>query len=491
RDLAVGSHISVERAWDITRGSRSVVVAVTDDAFDLNHPDFQGKGKIVAPRDLSDRDLIPLPGNSRENHGTAVAGVAIAEETGTGVVGVAPGCALMPIRTTGFLDDESVEQIFDWAAQQGAAVISCSWGASAVRFPLSFRQSAAISRAATQGRNQKGCVIVFAAGNANRPVNGTINERGWPRNALSGRQNWLAGFAVHPDVITVSACTSLNKKAAYSNWGSSISVSGPSNNTHPSMGLEGFGHISTGPQIRTSFPGQAVFTTDRLGAGGYDNSDFAAGFGGTSSACPVVAGVAALVLSANPDLTAQEVKQILQLTADKIVDPEVDPQLGLRGGTYDANGHSQWFGYGKVNAFRAVQEAQRRLKRPTQVTQRIQGQNNTPVDIPDYNLRGATSRIRITESGLIKDIQVRVDLEHTFMGDLAISLIAPRGQVVLLQGRTLGRTTRLQKTYSLPTTPNLRPLINQSIGGRWQLRAVDHAQTNTGRINSWQLTLGI
>ncbi len=108
----------------------------------------------------------------------------------------------MPIRTTGYLDDESIEQVFDWAMTKGASVISCSWGASAVYFPLSLRQRAAITRAATEGRNGKGCVIVFAAGNANRPTSGTVNESGWPNNLLQGPVKWLSGFAVHPDVIS-------------------------------------------------------------------------------------------------------------------------------------------------------------------------------------------------------------------------------------------------------------------------------------------------
>ena len=168
--LANGSHISVEKAWDMTRGVRSVTVAVVDDSFDLNHPDFMGTGKIVAPLDLKDNDFLPLPTQEQPSHGTACAGIAIASENGTGIAGVAPGCAFMPIRTSGFLDDESIEKIFDWAVEKGASIISCSWGATAVYFPLSLRQRAAITRAATKGRNGKGCVILFAAGNANRAV---------------------------------------------------------------------------------------------------------------------------------------------------------------------------------------------------------------------------------------------------------------------------------------------------------------------------------
>jgi subtilisin family serine protease len=159
----------------------------------------------------------------------------------------------MPLRTTGFLDDESIEQLFEWAIQNGASVISCSWGPAAVYFPLSLRQRAALTRAATIGRDRKGCVIVFAAGNANRPISGTINEQGWPNNLLKGPTQWLGGFTVHPDVITVSACTSLSKKSAYSNWGN-VTISAPSNNAPPGMWFEQTGYISTAPEVRPPCP---------------------------------------------------------------------------------------------------------------------------------------------------------------------------------------------------------------------------------------------
>ena len=356
-NLGAGSHIFAEQAWDITRGNRSVIIAIADDSIDINHPDFKGSGKIVSPLDLKDNDFSPMPVEDTDNHGTSCAGVATAEENGIGIVGVAPGCALMPIRTTGYLDDDSIEQIFDWVIQKGASVVSCSWGPSAVYFPLSLRQSAALTKAATQGRNGKGCVIVFAAGNANRPVNGTINEKGWPKNIISGQTKWLGGFTVHPDVITVSASTSLGKKAAYSNWGSGISVCAPSNNAPPGMWLQETGFVTTPPEVTSYLAGLGVFTTDRVGASGYDPGNYTAYFGGTSSATPVVAGVAALVLSANPNLTAKEVRTILEQTADKIVDTDPDPQFGTQMGTYNSSGRSDWFGYGKVNAFKAVQAA--------------------------------------------------------------------------------------------------------------------------------------
>ncbi|HAX90478.1 MAG TPA: peptidase S8 [Cyanobacteria bacterium UBA11370] len=489
--LAAGSHIDAEKAWDITKGNRSVVVAIADDAIDLNHPDFQGTGKIVAPRDFKDKDFLPLPGSSDESHGTACAGVAVAEETGKGIVGVAPGCALMPIRTSGFLDDSSIEEIFDWAIQNNASVISCSWGAAAVYFPLSLRQRAVLTRAATEGRRGKGCVIVFAAGNANRPISGTVFERNWANNLLRGPTNWLSGFTIHPDVITVSACTSLSKKSVYSNWGINVSVCAPSNNAPPGMWFEQSGYISTAPEVNVATEGLGIFTADLLGAAGYETGDFTSGFGGTSSACPVVAGVAALILSANPDLTAQEVKRILQDTADKIVDRDADPQLGMRLGTYDTNGHSQWFGYGKVNAFKAVKAAQQQRVQAAQVSQVLKKRNDMSLAIPDDNPNGITSVIRIAESASVQDIQVVVTIEHEFLGDIEVSLKSPNGQTVLLQNRTLGVKTQLQQTYSVETTPALKQLLNQSATGVWQLSVVDYAPQDIGTLKSWELIVGV
>ncbi|MEL6490527.1 MAG: S8 family serine peptidase [Cyanobacteria bacterium J06621_3] len=486
--LVSGSHVFAEKAWDITRGSRSVTLAITDDGFDLNHPDLQGAGKIVAPRDLKNKDGLPTPVNF-ENHGTPVAGVALAEETGTGVVGIAPGCSLMPIQTTGYLDDASIEQLFDWAIEQGADVISCSWSPASVYFPLSRRISSAINRAATKGRNGKGCIVVFSAGNANRPVEGKVEEMGWPRNLLKGVTTWLSGFAIHPDVITVSACTSLNRKAAYSNWGRHISVTAPSNNAPPSMALSE-GTFDTGPPVQGSLPGRVVITSDRTGSEGYSLDDYT-GFGGTSSSCPLVAGVVGLMLSANPDLTARQVKQLLQRTTDKIIDKEPDPQLGQSYGTYDRNGHSLWFGHGKVNAYKAVKAAQEAMTSDRALHDTLSVRNSRAASIPDNDPRGIFSPVTISQRGTLQDIKVYIQAEHEFLSDLSFRLISPQGIKILVQGRTLGRQTRLQRTYSFVSTPALRRLLTVEVNGRWQLQVIDHAPGSVGTLKKWELILGV
>ena len=482
--LASGAHINAPAAWDITKGMRSITVAVADDSVDLDHSDFQGNGKIVAPRDFQGFDFNPSPESGADNHGTSCAGVAVAEENGSGVVGIAPDCSLMPIRTSGILDDNSIEDIFDWAVENGAAVISNSWGPGSVNFPLSIRQEQALNRAATNGRNGKGCVICFAAGNANRPVNGVINEKNWPDDALNGNVKWYNGYAAHPEVITVSACTSLNKKSAYSSWGREISVCAPSNNAHPV-----FGRSYTYPELSGSFPGRGIVTTDRVGPLGYSSSDYTSNFGGTSSACPLVAGVAALVLSANPDLTAREVREILEQTADKIEDTSTDPQLGLALGTYDQNGHSQWFGYGKVNAYKAVQEAISRLENPTENTSEIKVETTSELSIPDNDQAGIVSTLNVEENGLLKGIEVQLKITHSYIGDLLVELESPDGTRIALHNREGGSRNDLDAVFEVANASALGTLIGENIRGEWKLFVKDLAAQDKGKLEFWSLSL--
>jgi subtilisin family serine protease len=352
--LAAAS-VNAPAAWDITHGVRDVVVAVLDDGFDLTHPDFSGPGKVVHPKDYVDGDAHPFPELAYEDyHGTPTAGVALAESNGIGVVGVAHGCAFMPVRFPLAADDAFLIDLFSEVGSK-ADVISCSWGPPPVNAPLHTDLSYLLGQlAANGGPRGNGCVICFAAGNYNAPL-ADKNETGqvtWTDYGAGIHRVTFGeifnGFAAHPDVIAVAASTSLNRHAAYSNWGPEISVCAPSNNFHPLF----FGAF---------VPGQGIWTTDNeaFGVDFQPGSRYTGSFGGTSSATPLVAGVAALVRSANPDLTAAKVRALLERTADKIVDSEPDVVTGVNRGVYDAEGRCDWFGYGKVNAAAAVAEAKR------------------------------------------------------------------------------------------------------------------------------------
>lgn len=400
-ELVADADVSAPAAWDVTRGRRDVVIAVIDDGFDLSHPDFSPPSKVVHPKDYVDGDANPFPVTAHgDYHGTPCAGVALAEENGDGVVGIAPGCAFMPVRFPLSADDDFLWEIFDYVGKR-ADVISCSWGPPPVDAPLGQLLTDKFHQLATSGGpRKKGCVIVFAAGNYNAPLNDPHNTKFQWHHPVYGLVETegpiLNGEAAHPDVISVSASTSQNRKAAYSNWGKEISVCAPSNNFHP-----------LDYQVRV--PGRGIWTTDNeeFGEGFTGGSRFTGRFGGTSSATPLVAGVAALVITANPEFTAGEVKGILQETADKIEDPEPDPVLGLNKGTYDTNGHSEWFGFGRINAARAVQRASE-LREGARA-----------ISVLDM---GATAKGNLADSGAVHVFKVNVGAK------LGITLEGPEGQ---------------------------------------------------------------
>lgn len=327
--LKAGADARVVAAWERaqTLGNRDVIVGVIDDGFDLDHPDLSGPGKVVAPWDFTRNSSDPRPGEPFWNteiqdwegdwHGTACAGVAIGSAQGVGIVGAAPDCRLMPVRWGINLADAQIESWFDHVRTQGAWVVSCSWGAQARVFRLSTRASRAIARCAREGRQGLGCVVCFAAGNENRDVNHPDGTS-------------INGFAIHPDVIAVAACTSRDQRSHYSNFGEKISVCAPSS------GAGGW------PIVTADVMGTFVRNGRTIDAG-YSPGAYTSTFGGTSSSTPLVAGICALLLSIRPTLTATEVKDLLQQTARRIGPAN----------SYN-NDHSPQFGYGCVNAEAAV-----------------------------------------------------------------------------------------------------------------------------------------
>lgn len=99
--------------------------------------------------------------------------------------------------------------------------------------------------------------------------------------------------------------------------------------------------------------------------------------------------------------------------------------------------------------------------------------------------------LQIGEAAAVQDIAVTVEIDHAYLGDLEISLIAPSGEVVLLQGRTLGVQKNLRKTYTFSTTPALQLLVGLGSQGKWTLQVADAIVGDSGTLKSWQLKLGV
>ncbi len=441
--LKQGADVSAEKAWEISRGSRDITICVIDDGFDLSHPDLSGNNKIMSPRDFGQSDSIPNPVSYSDNHGTACAGVALAEENDAGVVGLAPKCSFMPIRMSTWLTDQAVVDMFQYVIDNHADVVSCSWSAGAWNFPLSLKMTGIIHKAATQGRsNGKGCVILFAAGNEDRPLKGEKD------NKVSHQ-----GFALHADVMAIAASNSLDRRSSYSNFGPQIAVCAPSSGS----------------------PGRGVVTTDRRGASGYSNTDYTHSFGGTSSATPLVAGLAGLILSLDNKLSSAQVREVIQQSAD-----EIDPENG----DYQ-DGNSQFYGAGRINAERALKlvegsDEDERLPETLLLEHLV----NKP--IPDQGQ--VVDTITFAEDVGIRQLEVKVDIKHTWRNDLRVVLIPPGSDEITLFDKTGGSEDDIVATLRSSDEPELfAGLISQSAQGVWQLRIEDTARQDVGVLKSWGL----
>lgn len=267
-------------AWDVTRGDAGVVVAVVDTGVDYTHPDLASQVDTA-----NDWDFINGDSNAMDDHGhgTHVSGIIAATmDNGVGGVGVAPQVRILPVKvldSKGSGDTFGVSAGIRYAADNGARIINLS---------LAGPSDASMRSAVAYAQGQ-GCVVVAAAGNDDSSEGASYPAR-------------------YTDVVGVGATTSGNAHASFSNYGTGVDVSAP-----------GVNILSTLPIA--------------IEPSGY------ASWNGTSMATPFVSGVAALVMSVDPGMSAGAVIQRVLSTAQDLGDP----------------GFDQVFGYGLVRADLAVE----------------------------------------------------------------------------------------------------------------------------------------
>jgi len=321
-----GADIRGPEAWEIATGDPNIIVAVIDSGVDSNHPDLFDN--LVPGYDFYENDDKPDPALDHpiNSHGTALAGLIAAQSNnGIGVAGVTWKCKIMPIRIfrvwadgkQDFLTQAEIATALRWGANNGADILSNSWLLSKNPTPICHSAILDVTKAGSIGRDGKGCVVLFAAGND------------------SGAIVWYP--PKYPEVITVGATDHNDVRCYYSSYGPELDIVAPSSRGRTDQDWvdnQGMGWI---------------WTTDIVGVPGRSSThnsdpsilDYIGSASGTSSACPIAAGVAALILSVNPDLTNLEVAKILYQSARDLGEPGWDP----------------YYGWGHVDARAAVEMA--------------------------------------------------------------------------------------------------------------------------------------
>jgi len=291
----------VDQAWDVTRGAPFVTVATIDTGVDPNHPDLQG-ALLPGTTFLTSPDPTCTPGSTVDDngHGTHVAGLIAANgNNGQGIAGVAFGVRILPIKAldcmgAGLLSD--VASSITWATDHGARIINISLGANAGQQTLQDAIRYALAH---------NVLVVAAAGNC-----GVASTRCPAINAPQYP-------GAYPETLAVAATDINDLRASFSNENSYVGIAAPGANI--------WSTVPTYPTTMSKISGRTSY----------------AALNGTSQASPFVAGVAALLLSKDPTLTAAQLTDRLKTTADCLSAPCPNPD----------------FGAGRVNALKAVAAA--------------------------------------------------------------------------------------------------------------------------------------
>ena len=278
-----------------------VKIAIIDDGLDVNHEDLVGA--ITKTFDIATNSTNVAHTNIEDFHGTAVTGIIGARVNGKGIRGIACRAKIIFLKYRDRMSDSEIVELFNKAKEFGADIINCSWGT----YDASDAEKEVIKDLAKNGRGGKGTIIVFAAGNDDKNM-------GNDESAI-------------PEVISVGSTNKYNLRAFYSNYGPNLDLLAPG-------GYE-----------------DGITTLDDMGDNGIASIDKnyilyndPNSFIGTSASAPIVTGVIALMLEKDPNLTREEVKNILEKSCDKIGDIPYE------------NGRNDYYGYGKINLTKAIQQ---------------------------------------------------------------------------------------------------------------------------------------
>lgn len=435
--------------WDSFRGS-GITIGIVDDGVQYTHPDLSLNYNANIDVDYNGADSDAAPGNLAEDtHGTACAGIAGAQgNNGVGVAGVAWEATITGLRLIA-AENTDADEGAAFSHQAGAIHIkSNSWGPPDTGYTTEAPGSLAadaLLNAVTTGRSNLGTVFIFAAGNG----------------LDVGDNSNYDGYANSPYVTAVSAVTDDGFQAWYSEPGANIAVCAPSSGGRKQQGT-----------VTTDLVGSSGYNTGSTSGELFDTA-YTNDFGGTSSACPAVAGVCALMLQANPNLGWRDVKEILIRTARR--NHRADPDWITNGAGISFN-HK--YGAGIVDAEAAVTLAQNWINLGTLTSVSVPtGTVNTA--IADAPAGGIVRTINVPTANLrVETVQLTVNITHAFRGDLEIVLTSPSGTSSVLAWPHEDGVDNFNWTFS--TVRNW----GENAAGNWTLAITDRVSGDTGMLVS-------
>ena len=435
----VGEDANVTAAWDIADGT-GVQISIIDDGFAHSHTDLSPGYQSADSYDYCSNDGDPTP-SSNHGHGTSAAGVAGGRGNNTyGIAGVAYNSDMSGTRliACGFSDSTAANALS--LNDQANDIYSNSWGPSDDGETLEGPGPlliAAFESDFTTGRGGLGNIITWAGGNG---------------HGDSDNSNY-DGYANARQTISVGAITNSGTQSWYSEEGANVLVVAHSNGG--SLG---------------------IVTADIPGSGGYNSSgDVARNFGGTSSATPLVSGVAALILDVDPTLTARDVMAILAKSARKN-DPS-DSSWSTNGAGHEI---SHTYGFGVVDAHAAVSLAANWTKLQTEAS--FSSSMSTVSSSIADNGAPVTDTITINQDLRIEYVEVVVNISHTARGDLEIILTSPDGTDSILAEEH----SDSGNDYTAWSFGSVRHMDEFALGD-WTLSIEDKANGDTGTFDDWHL----
>jgi subtilisin family serine protease len=465
----------------LTERGEGIKVAVVDGAVEIGHPDLRPNLLAGLSYNYATGSSNPSPapatagqaqddstGGPDDAHGTAVAGILLARDNNAyGGRGVAPRAQFMALNPLIQSTDVNMADAMARAWQGGAAVVNNSWGppdpasggtGSFYRASSVWQQ--AVLQGVTQGRGGRGTVYLIAAGNG----------------GASGDDANRDGYANFRAMLTVGAVDDRNRPTSYTEPGANVLVAAPSGNV---VG-----------RFRST---AGVVTTDIAGPRGYADvssalgADHTAFFEGTSSTTPMVAGVVALMLQANPNLSWRDVRWILAATALpatlEVGQPPAVPSA------MNSHGFQPQVGFGRVNASAAVNRA-RGFNSLGAEKSCSSGSLPGGALLPD----DTTTPQTLTWNGgscaldVVEHVSIRVLSNHSYSGDLRISLRSPSGLVSELSTPHSCASSVCTSLVSGHTFGSVRHM-GEAAQGNWTLLVSDEQPDDTGRVTSWEVVL--